>query len=349
LGFLTAAAVSGPFARASVFTGQLSTDGTPGIDATGALWRSGTNLAWTVDDNTPGLWHYRYQFSVRNAAGNFITFFGLETSSAFDANASQDLRNLAWFGSYQSGTFSPGAAMPYLPESLHGLGFTGDGNAYKSWVIDFYSPVAPAWGDFYAQGPADTLEGINSARDKGFKSPDTDPSIRLYPLRNGPVYANLIVPGVGGGGGGDGNQPVGRNGVIQVFAFEDVTGTGSLRSDPNFRLSNWAINLDGNSGNSPNVFSANASWLFTSLNGQFPWTITQVAQPNWAFSQALVYDANGLFVRTITDANIVVDISSLDMTVYIGNVLVPEPATLALVALGGAAMAWRFRRVSRRR
>jgi hypothetical protein len=179
----------------SPYTGQLSTESPVGLKTGGAEWGQGITLVWTVDGNTPGLWHYHYELSVVGAPASAIRLFTLETSATFDPDPGADLRNLSGGGDWQYGTFSPGASRPGMPDSLHGLNFTGDGNAYTIWVIDFDSPRAPLWGDFYAQGATGSDSNYNWACNKGFTSPDTDPDPdEGYPIQSGSVLYHVLVP-----------------------------------------------------------------------------------------------------------------------------------------------------------
>ena len=342
------AVVAATFATASaaVYTGFVSTEqGSNLWTGPGGLWSHELVLQWTIDSNAepnrPAQWHYHYQFSVMDRYDNSINFFVLETSPGFDGNANRDFRSSNWKpGTYTAGLIGTGGS-PGMPEAVPGIKYTLDGNRYIMMIMDFYSPRGPKWGDFYALGPPD-IYGDNYAYNRGFTHPDIDPEPNANPPQSGCIFDSILVPDTN-----ESNEPpIGTTHILQVFKFRDVSGTGAAKHDPNFRLSNWHIDVDGSD---LSHFDANSETdggtLFGPLDGSVSWRASEIQKSGWSFTGAwLENDANGAAIGgKITDPNaIFVNLADMDVNVYIGNI--PEPATMALLIGGCACLLARYRR-----
>jgi hypothetical protein len=313
------------------YVGAMSTN--TGDVTAGGIWGHGATITWEVDNNSVGLstWHYNYTFSVVSNGSDAISYLNLETPNFTFG----DLLALKWGGPLSIGNMST-ASNPSMPSNIYGMKYSNDGNGYFNWSFGFDTAMGPTWGDFYAKGGGTG----NYAFNKGFKSPLTDPTLADWPLQNGPAESCLLVPGTPGN--------VGRSGALKVVTFRDNDKAGTAKTDPNFALTNWWIDANSASGSVPSQLSGtDGSALFAPLNGQFPWVVGEANMPaGWQFTAAYLYnDANGAFLGKVTDpTKIFADISANDVDVYIGNVLVPEPATVALLAAGGALLIARFRR-----
>jgi hypothetical protein len=152
-----------------------------GMDVTGEKWLDpGLMLSWTITDT--GLdytWHYKYEFS--NTHGKNISHFILETSPNFSED---DIFNVKVggeeFSDYNIDTWS-GPSNPGMPEAVYGVKFNSSGPSYE-----FDTHRLPVWGDFYIKDG-----GGYRAFDKGFVSPDTDPS---DPPANGSLQNHILRP-----------------------------------------------------------------------------------------------------------------------------------------------------------
>lgn len=186
-------------AMAVTYTGNLTTvDG----GLTGSRqWNSNsqnipTTLEWTVDDTTtPGMWHYRYVFTVPvlNHPQTEIKYMDVETSTNF---TSSDLSNVV-FGPETTlsidkvGTLRKDSAEP---SQLTGIRVihreageeTEDGIEGHVFDVAFDSTRSPQWGDFFARGYSS-----NTIRNAGFTRTDVDPNAAPT---DGSLQNHLLVP-----------------------------------------------------------------------------------------------------------------------------------------------------------
>jgi len=166
----------------SLAWGDVSFSGSLSSSSGGITWKGSwtpITINWTVTENDDFTYHYSYDLTV---TCNNLSHVILETSTDFTG---ADIYNLTGnYGCYIIGTFKPSSGSPYMPTSVYGIKF--DGLATKKLHIEFDSPRAPVWGDFYARDGSGKY-----AWNTGFRNPDTDPTA---PPRNGSEDYHILRP-----------------------------------------------------------------------------------------------------------------------------------------------------------
>jgi hypothetical protein len=162
--------------------GDVSFSGSLSNSSGGITWMGSwtpITINWTVSENDDFTYHYSYDLVVNNRNLSHVI---LETSLDF---GSSDIYNLTGnYGTYVIGTWSPGAGNPYMPTSVYGIKF--DGLATETLHLEFDSPRAPVWGDFYAKDGTGYV-----AWNTGFRNPDTDPTVSPH---NGSEDYHILRP-----------------------------------------------------------------------------------------------------------------------------------------------------------
>lgn len=177
------------------YTGELA--GLEGLSGTG-IWTSPAGLkaserdewttpriAWSVERNVDGTWHYDYTVGVYRGEPSHLI---IETTTAFGEG---DLLNLQGAGQAEIGWhFGLFGANPTLPAPTYGVKFEGISGTALS--IAFDSPRAPRWGDVYVKGGR-TGGDLNSLWNAGLRPlTDVDP---IGAAANGSLDNHMLVPG----------------------------------------------------------------------------------------------------------------------------------------------------------
>jgi len=139
-------------------------------------------FTWDVTENADLSWHYHYEFNSTGLQGD-VGHILLETGVGLTAGT---ILNAARAIMADDPRFYRAAnGNPSLPEALFGVKFQPFGGPVG--IMDFDSPAAPTWGDFYAKGGAKSGHLWNA----GFTSPDVDP---LAAVQNGSIDYHVLVP-----------------------------------------------------------------------------------------------------------------------------------------------------------
>ena len=178
-------------------------DGDLFITSTGPAleWLSpNTSVSWKVDNTTtPGMWHYQYTITVPSVSDLWAhiqcviveasngTRGPIFTRDDLSAPASAPAE---WLQGVNVGLHSP-ADNVNLPRNLYGIKFCTADIDPTSLTIQFDTPRAPVWGDFYARSYE--IDGqFNALYNWGLLGmPETDP---LDPPSNGSIRDHLLVP-----------------------------------------------------------------------------------------------------------------------------------------------------------
>ncbi len=165
-------------ASATPFTGSLAAPG--GIDGQGG-WQNDVSLSWSVD-NTGSAWTYDYVITeTANQASKFVDRLLVEVSSSFSMSDYTLLAGPApTLGTFSSADFGGSSGIPTPFFALH---WEQDGA--PSMHVQFSTPRAPVWGDFYAG------DGGAEAVNRGFTASDTDPSAVAA---NGSIDNHILRP-----------------------------------------------------------------------------------------------------------------------------------------------------------
>jgi len=133
----------------ATYTGSL--EGPATLSGTGS-WSTGT-LDWNVSfDNA--IWTYDYTFTVPYKAISHLIF---EVSTTFDDSNIYE----GTTGGYELNTYDSSNGNPGIPGSISGL----------KWDLDVETTVAsvtivtdrqPMWGDFYAKGGSEKIDGVKT-------------------------------------------------------------------------------------------------------------------------------------------------------------------------------------------
>lgn len=150
-----------------------------GAFQTSGLWTT-NSLAWDVQQDTAGFFHYNYRLLVPDGAPSVDEIL-LEVDPSV---TSKDIFGTT--GNVVVGDFFP-ADNPNMPRSIHAIGFLHVNQNRTSF--DFDSFKSPVWGDFYAKsGGGNPSTVFNS----GFTNPDTDPT---DPPSNGTINNSILRVG----------------------------------------------------------------------------------------------------------------------------------------------------------
>ncbi|MCE5327609.1 MAG: PEP-CTERM sorting domain-containing protein [Planctomycetaceae bacterium] len=183
-------------------------------------WGAGpSSIEWTVTELTGGTWQYDYTLTVPSKK---IKKLILETSPTFSG---ADLISLSSSPAAKNNKVKTFSSLSNLPQDIYGLGTSPVGKT-RTLEYSFETTAAPTWGDFYVQGPKETVttgKGQNKQKsttdlalwNSGFigGSPDVDPTSAAA---DGSVGNHILVPGGsdganganGGGGGGVVPEPL---------------------------------------------------------------------------------------------------------------------------------------------
>lgn len=317
-------------AQATTFSGSLSVGGA-GADgnliATSAWDDPNTRLSWTVDDTTTGgFWHYEYTFTV---ARKDISHLIIEVSDD-DPGPALTADDLLWPASDPDGWFGPGGieialhangvggtgGNAWMPEDMYGVKFDAVQDEL-SVVLEFDSPRAPVWGDFFSKSGND--DGNKCAVwNAGFVTPDP-----LDPRDNGSLLDHLLVP--------DSNEDLGA-GELLIIKYEDANENGILE-DGEAMLSDWHFSITGPESRCGNT-DLNGELLFSGLTPGI-YTVTEILKPGWHVTTP-PGDPNLTRTIHVVDGQLAI--------LEFGNTNIPEPATVSVIGAGLALLLRRRRR-----
>lgn len=144
-----------------------------------------TVITWSVSQLTPAdPWHYSYCLSVPCAA---VSQFIVEASPDFTIN---DLFNRKGSGTAaEVATFTPDTAQPNLPDTIHGIRFSGVDSLSPTFQFDSFR--APVWGNFYASSNPTCPVQVATVFNAGLTANHVNPT---EPPSNGSVTNHLLVP-----------------------------------------------------------------------------------------------------------------------------------------------------------
>ncbi|MDO9516040.1 MAG: hypothetical protein Q7J01_08095, partial [Syntrophales bacterium] len=169
----------------ATYTGSLEGDAT--LYGTGS-WSTGT-LEWNVSVDSNDLWTYDYTFTV---PAKDISHMIFEVSSTFDdSNVYEGTTGAT--GGYVPGTYdstSNGKSNPGIPDSIFGLKWDLDVDT-TSASVTIVSDRRPMWGDFYAKGGVEKIDGVKT---KLFAYNTQFGSDTLAPIGNGNAGGWALVP-----------------------------------------------------------------------------------------------------------------------------------------------------------
>ncbi len=132
-----------------------------GLSGSGGYLEGVFTVAWSITlPNRDGLWLYSYTLTAPDVHGGGIghAIFGLAPETCFSVVVPRSPCVLDGGGKpigeidvYAPGEF--GNSNPGLPNEIIGVKFDAGGSEdLHSVTLEFYSPNAPVWGDFYAKG-----------------------------------------------------------------------------------------------------------------------------------------------------------------------------------------------------
>ncbi len=167
------------------YSGSLTSADDGGLVGTGGwVYTPGkyVTFTWTVAENEDLSWHYHYEFNstgLQGDLGHLILEAGVGLTAGEVLNAAPAIAaDSPRFYSDHSGN-------PSLPETFFGIKFEPFQGSVNT--IDFDSPAAPMWGDFYAKGGSKSQHLWNT----GFTASDVDPSAAV---QNGSLDYHVLVP-----------------------------------------------------------------------------------------------------------------------------------------------------------
>ena len=133
----------------ATYTGSIT--GGDGLFGTGS-WSSSV-LNWEISSNSD-VWTYNYTFTVSDKAISHMLF---EVSDTFTA----DNILAGTTEGYQLGMYDSSNGNPGIPGSVQGLKWDLSGDPL-SQSITIVTDRAPMWGDFYAKGGSEKIDGVKT-------------------------------------------------------------------------------------------------------------------------------------------------------------------------------------------
>ena len=132
-----------------------------GLSGSGGYLEDVFAIAWSITlPNRDGLWLYAYTLTAPDVHGGEIglAIFGLAPETCFSAvlplppcvldGGGKPIGEIDLYAPGEFGNSNPG-----LPNEIIGVKFDAGGSKDRhSVMLEFYSPNAPVWGDFYAKG-----------------------------------------------------------------------------------------------------------------------------------------------------------------------------------------------------
>ena len=184
--YLLVTVALGPLLHAAptTYTGSLtSADG--GLVGTGGWVNTpgqSVTFTWTVTENADLSWHYHYEFDSTGLQGD-LGHILLEVGAGL---AAKEILNAApALGTDDPRSYPAANGNPSLPDALFAIKFEPFRGPVG--IMEFDSPAAPAWGDFYAKGGAKSGHLWNA----GFTVSDTD---AIAPVQDGSIDDHVLVP-----------------------------------------------------------------------------------------------------------------------------------------------------------
>ncbi|MGD9126575.1 MAG: PEP-CTERM sorting domain-containing protein [Planctomycetia bacterium] len=174
-------------ARCETYAGSLSSaDG--GLEGVGGWVDPGdATISWEITD-MGSYYHYEYTLSVSENAKE-ISHFITEVSGTFAE--SNFWNGTGAFGCTEIDDFDTSNGNPDIPGTVHGLKF--DETSGTTLTIAFDSNRLPVWGDFYAKGGVDTVQGGPNVTNQVWNAGLSVADPTAAPA-NGSLNNHLLVP-----------------------------------------------------------------------------------------------------------------------------------------------------------
>jgi hypothetical protein len=192
---------------------------------------SDASLSWEVEETSPGVWQYDYEFIVDAKEISHVIFEVSEDFEACDGTdpdcdpATDNIlagTTTGWIYDDNYSSTNPGNSNPYMPATIPGLKWNFSG--LTTINVTLVTDKEPMWGDFYAVDGKKPGEEVY-AYSTGFGL-STDAVIGSGNAVDSEGHAWVLVPDTNGGGGG--GQDVPEPSTFLLLGF-GLAGAGLLR------------------------------------------------------------------------------------------------------------------------